>query len=89
MALREVRNNPALEREAVGFIDDDPAKVGIRIHGVPVLGDLERLEDLLAEQRIDEVVVASGKIAATRVRRLQSACVARGVGVVRAGVRFE
>jgi UDP-GlcNAc:undecaprenyl-phosphate GlcNAc-1-phosphate transferase len=89
LALREVRNNPALEREAVGFIDDDPAKVGIRIHGVPVFGDLERLEDLLAEQRIDEVVVASGKIAAARVRRLQSACVARGVGVVRAGVRFE
>ena len=89
LALREVRNNPALAREAVGFIDDDRAKVGTRIHGVPVLGDLERLEDVLAERQIDEVVVASSKIAAARVRRLQATCAARGVGVVRAGVRFE
>jgi UDP-GlcNAc:undecaprenyl-phosphate GlcNAc-1-phosphate transferase len=89
LALREVRNNPALEREAVGFIDDDRAKVGTRIHGVPVLGDLDRLEDVLAAQQIDEVVVASSKIAAARVRRLQATCAMRGVSVVRAGVRFE
>jgi UDP-GlcNAc:undecaprenyl-phosphate/decaprenyl-phosphate GlcNAc-1-phosphate transferase len=89
LALREIRNNPALAREALGFIDDDRAKVGTRIHGVPVLGDLERLEDVIAEQRIDEVVVASSKIAAARVRQLQATCAARGVGMVRAGVRFE
>jgi UDP-GlcNAc:undecaprenyl-phosphate GlcNAc-1-phosphate transferase len=89
LALRELRNNPALEREAVGFIDDDRAKVGTRIHGVPVLGDLEHVEDLLAERQIEEVVVASSKITAARVRQLQSACAALGVGVVRAGVRFE
>ena len=89
LALREVRNNPALAREAVGFIDDDRAKVGIRIHGVPVLGDLDRLEDVLAAQQIDEVVVASSKIAAARVRQLRATCATRGISVVRAGVRFE
>jgi UDP-GlcNAc:undecaprenyl-phosphate/decaprenyl-phosphate GlcNAc-1-phosphate transferase len=89
LALREVRNNPALAREAVGFIDDDRAKVGIRIHGVPVLGDLDCLEDVLAAQQIDEVVVASSKIAAARVRQLRATCDMRGISVVRAGVRFE
>jgi UDP-GlcNAc:undecaprenyl-phosphate GlcNAc-1-phosphate transferase len=89
LALREVRNNPALDRQAVGFIDDDRAKTGTRIHGVPVLGDLERLEEVLAEQQIDEVVVASSKITGARVRQLKATCVARGVGVTRAGVRFE
>ena len=71
------------------FIDDDRAKEGTRIHGVPVLGDLERLEEVLAAQQIEEVVIASGKIVAARVRRLQATCATRGVGVVRAGVRFE
>jgi UDP-GlcNAc:undecaprenyl-phosphate/decaprenyl-phosphate GlcNAc-1-phosphate transferase len=91
LALRELRNNPALEREVVGFIDDDRAKVGTRIHGVPVLGDLEHLADVLAEQRehVQEVVIASGKISSARVRQLQATCVARGVSVARARVRFE
>lgn len=89
LALRELRNNPALGREAVGFIDDDRGKAGTRIHGVPVLGDLDQLEGVLGAQRIEEVVVASRKIPAARVRQLQATCSARGVAVVRAAVRFD
>jgi UDP-GlcNAc:undecaprenyl-phosphate/decaprenyl-phosphate GlcNAc-1-phosphate transferase len=91
LALRELRNNPALEREVVGFIDDDRAKAGTRIHGVPVLGDLEHLEVVLADRQdqIEEVVIASGKISNARIRQLQATCNARGVGVARARVRFE
>jgi UDP-GlcNAc:undecaprenyl-phosphate GlcNAc-1-phosphate transferase len=89
LTLRELRNNPALEREAIGFIDDDRAKVGTRIHGVPVLGDLDELDGVLAARQIDEVLVASQKIPAARVRQLQATCSARGVSVTRAGVRFD
>jgi hypothetical protein len=35
------------------------------------------------------VVIASGKISSARVRQLQATCVARGVSVARARVRFE
>ena len=48
LALRELRNNAALAREAVGFIDDDRAKAGRRIHGVPVLGPLDDLDALFS-----------------------------------------
>jgi UDP-GlcNAc:undecaprenyl-phosphate GlcNAc-1-phosphate transferase len=89
LTLRELRNTPALEREAIGFIDDDRAKVGTRIHGVPVLGDLDELDGVLAARQIDEVLVASQKIPAARVRQLQATCSARGVSVTRAGVRFD
>ena len=50
---------PPSAREAVGFIDDDRAKAGTRIHGVPVLGALDELEALLRAHPVDEVVVAS------------------------------
>jgi UDP-GlcNAc:undecaprenyl-phosphate GlcNAc-1-phosphate transferase len=89
LALRELRNNPALAREAVGFIDDDRAKAGTRIHGVPVLGALEEIEALFRAHRVDQVVVASRKIPPERLRRLDTACTAHGVVVVRASVQVE
>jgi UDP-GlcNAc:undecaprenyl-phosphate GlcNAc-1-phosphate transferase len=89
LALRELRNNPALGREAVGFIDDDRAKAGTRIHGVPVLGPLESIETLLRAQRVEQILVASRKIPPERLHRLETACAAHGVAVVRASVRLE
>jgi UDP-GlcNAc:undecaprenyl-phosphate GlcNAc-1-phosphate transferase len=89
LVLRELRNNPALGREAVGFIDDDLGKAGTRIHGVPVLGPLEEIEALLRAQKVDQIVVASRRIPAERLRRLETACAAHGVVVVRASVRLE
>ena len=89
LALRELRNNPALGREAVGFIDDDRAKAGTRIHGVPVLGPLEDLDALFRAHPVAEVVVASSKISVERLHRLETTCVAHGVVVVRASVRLE
>ena len=89
LALRELRNNAGLAREVRGFIDDDRAKAGTRIHGVPVLGPLDDLEALLRAHRVEEVVVASRKIPPERLRRLEATCAARGVVVVRASVRLE
>jgi UDP-GlcNAc:undecaprenyl-phosphate GlcNAc-1-phosphate transferase len=89
LTLRELRNNPALGREVVGFIDDDKAKAGLHIHGVPVLGPLEEIEALFGAHRVDQVVVASRTIPPERLRRLETACAAHGVIVVRASVRLE
>jgi UDP-GlcNAc:undecaprenyl-phosphate GlcNAc-1-phosphate transferase len=89
LTLREVRNNAALRREVVGFLDDDRGKRGMRIHGLPVLGGLEMAEEVLAAQAVGEVIVASEKIPPERVRRLEAMCTARGVAVTRASLRIE
>jgi exopolysaccharide biosynthesis polyprenyl glycosylphosphotransferase len=44
--------------EVVGFLDDDPGKVGREVDGVPVLGALKDLETTLAARSIDQVFVA-------------------------------
>ncbi len=44
----------------VGFVDDDPAKVGTEIEGVPVLGTSDHLLELVRDLRADEVVLAVG-----------------------------
>src|SRR5690606_35155401 len=47
LVLREVTRNPDLGLRPVGFIDDDPAKDGLRIDGVRVLGTTSDLARVL------------------------------------------
>jgi exopolysaccharide biosynthesis polyprenyl glycosylphosphotransferase len=42
----------------VGFLDDDPGRQQRDIHGVPVLGTTKDLQEVIAEHRVDQVMIA-------------------------------
>jgi Undecaprenyl-phosphate glucose phosphotransferase len=44
--------------EVVGFLDDDPGKVGSTVLDLPVLGTLRQAEEVLAVSNIDQVFIA-------------------------------
>lgn len=60
----------------VGFIDDDPEKQGKKIAGLPIMGPLSNLEDLVEREGASVVLVAmpsaSRKSVGTILRRLAS-----------------
>jgi FlaA1/EpsC-like NDP-sugar epimerase len=58
MIVRDILNRGEHGYRPVGFVDDDPAKVGERIHGVPVLGTRTDLPRILDQSRPDEFLVA-------------------------------
>ena len=58
MIVRDMRHNDFYRYDPVGFIDDDRAKIGRRIHGVKVLGDRDALPGIVASEQPDAVVVA-------------------------------
>lgn len=71
MIVRDIRNNGALyHNEPIGFIDDNPDKVGQRIHGVPVLGTGAQLHEILRLHRPDEVLLAIPSAPPSLVRRI-------------------
>ncbi|MBA2487577.1 MAG: polysaccharide biosynthesis protein [Nitrospira sp.] len=58
MIVREMRNNPFYHYRPIGFIDDNPSKIGHRINGVRVMGSRDSLPRIIAEQSPDAVLVA-------------------------------
>ncbi|HXU81705.1 MAG TPA: hypothetical protein VN914_09930 [Polyangia bacterium] len=70
LLARELLNNRTLGLYPVGFLDDDPNKHGRVIHGLRVLGNLERLTEMTSSDGIEEVVVSTTKIDSERFAAL-------------------
>ena len=71
MIVRDLRSNGALYRsEPIGFVDDDPQKVGKRIHGVPVLGTSDQLHQILRDHQPDELLLSIPGAPPSLVRRV-------------------
>jgi exopolysaccharide biosynthesis polyprenyl glycosylphosphotransferase len=56
--LQALRNRPRCGLEVVGFVDDNPEKLGATVDGLPVLGTSSSLLDLVSRHDVDLVVVA-------------------------------
>ena len=65
MIAREIAENASLGMEQVGFIDDDRAKIGARIHGVKVLGGHGQIADICEKYDINEIIIAIPSAPAT------------------------
>jgi len=58
LVVKEMLRNPNLGYTPIGFVDDDPRKRNLRLHGIRVLGTLGDLPHLIRDRRPDEVLIA-------------------------------
>ena len=72
--LREILRMPVAQYEVIGFIDDDPAKQGISIHGIPVLGTVDQLPNICKDSNIEEVAIAMPSATVPQRRRVIQVC---------------
>jgi len=79
--VREIRR-PGSEYAAVGYVDDDHSKVGLKIEGVPVLGTVDQLPEIVNACPVDEVLIAVPSASSRQMQRFVDLC-------DRAGVKFR
>jgi FlaA1/EpsC-like NDP-sugar epimerase len=90
LVLREIARNRGLGLSPVGFLDDDPAKRGLRIDGVRVRGDTRTdLPRILDESQVDEVLIAIPSAPGSTRARVVRECRARGISVRTLPTVFE
>jgi FlaA1/EpsC-like NDP-sugar epimerase len=79
--VREIKR-PGSEYNPIGYVDDDPSKLGLKIEGIPVMGTVEQLSGLMDLYPIDEVLIAVPSASSKQMQRFVEAC-------ERAAVKFR
>ena len=72
--VRELKLNPALHYRPIGFVDDDPTKLGIRIHGIKVLGSSADLPYLINTLDAACVLIAIPSATGAQVGQIVRKC---------------
>jgi FlaA1/EpsC-like NDP-sugar epimerase len=79
MVVRELQRNPQLRMIPAGFLDDEAAKLGKRVQGLPVLGRTSDVETIARRHAIEEVIIAMPTAGGQVVRAIVEGCRAAGV----------
>ena len=74
LIAREVRSNPQLNFDIVGFVDDDPVKRGGAFQGHNVLGSQLDLSKIVNKYGVDEIIIAIPSAAGEQVRTIIERC---------------
>ena len=89
MVVREMLLNPNLGSKAIGFIDDDPRKRGMRLLGLKVLGSTDEIGRILDQSKPDEVIIAIPSAPGVLRGRVVAACREREITVRTLPTVFE
>lgn len=77
LLLRDLRHQD--EYQPVGFLDDDPVKQGREIHGVPILGRIDVLNQMVEAFGVQEIVIAIPSASQEDMQRIMEHCGASGI----------
>jgi UDP-GlcNAc:undecaprenyl-phosphate GlcNAc-1-phosphate transferase len=86
LTIRELRSNAALSKLPVGFLDDDPMRKGMTLHGVPVLGGLDMLGTIVAQQQVEAILVSTRKLPPEREAELTGLARSHGLALYRLNI---
>lgn len=78
---QEVTRRPDLGMDLVGFVDDDPMKLGTSVCGYRVLAKIADLRQVVVSKGVDDVVIAITEASKETVRDIVATCEKLSVSV--------
>lgn len=77
--LREIRQNPALAYDVIGFVDDNPVKAGSLIYRAKIFGNGAALSSIVKTYHIDMVLIAMPSATGMEMTAILKRCQEAGV----------
>ncbi|MBU8871800.1 MAG: polysaccharide biosynthesis protein [Gemmatimonadales bacterium] len=63
----------------VAIVDDDPLKAGMKLHGVPVAGPVEKIAEVAIARRAEAIILALPSASTSQLYRIVKLCRATGL----------
>lgn len=79
LVAKEISARPDMDLAAVGFLDDDPTKLGMVVHDVPVLGPIQRIREIAQTVRARQALITMAGTPGLAVRRIVRLCEECGI----------
>jgi FlaA1/EpsC-like NDP-sugar epimerase len=79
LAAREIAGRGDLNLDILGFVDDDPKKLGAVIHGIKVLGTTAEIPRIVESEKVREVIITIARASRKDIRRIVQICEGCGV----------
>ncbi|MDL5057067.1 polysaccharide biosynthesis protein [Geitlerinema calcuttense] len=77
--VKEMQRNPSLGLRPVAFIDDNPAKLNLRIRHLPVVGDRHSIPEVVRSLHIRKAIIAMPTVQGSVIREILDICQKAGV----------
>ncbi|MDB9459471.1 nucleoside-diphosphate sugar epimerase/dehydratase [Dolichospermum circinale CS-1225] len=77
--VEDMQRNPQFGAYPVGFIDDDIKKQNIHLRGIPVLGNRQKISEVIKTLKIHKVIIAMPTVPGQTIREIVDICQNNGV----------
>lgn len=74
LVAREIVSRPDVGLDPVAFVDDDPAKIGTHIGGIPVLGTTSQIARIAEKLNAKQVLISMASAPGQDLRRVVKIC---------------
>lgn len=74
MIAKEMELHPDLNYKLIAYLDDDPDKKGRKVNGIPILGGLEDVSDIVDKKSIDEIIIAIPSAKPAVINKIYEQC---------------
>lgn len=79
--FREIRENPNLQLNVVGFLDDDPGKINKSLHGKKVLGKISQISEMAEKHAVKKTFIAIPSANSVTMRTIVDHCKDTGLDI--------
>ncbi|WP_422123821.1 polysaccharide biosynthesis protein [Planococcus sp. X10-3] len=79
MIVRQMQQSPEWGRNPVIFVDDKEDKWGLEVYGLPVVGGLKDIPEVVVPYNIDQIVIAIPSLTRNSMAELTKLCINTGV----------
>ena len=72
--VADMQKSHNIRYKPIAFIDDDPAKLGLRVRGINIVGNRTEIKSIIKQYDIDQIIIALPSVSGEAIRSIINEC---------------